>query len=482
MKSKAFLKDFMLYGCNNIAAKLIALIVIPIITSVFTVGEYGIIDTGISVISLLPLFIGMGYDMVLKRDLIIYKDEPQKSRDLVFTIFLFLAIWGAVAAVVLALLRTPLSRLLFLSDKYSNTILFAVISVYFNTFIGFVLILCRTKFKIKRYTIISIIRTILEYAMIIIAILYFKKGVNGYFAAICIVDFIYAAVVMFIHRKDIGGRFNKTLLKKSLKFGVPTMIAGIGYWIFNLSDRILITILSSSTETGYYSISIKMLAVYTFLITAFKQAWIPRAFEMYREDKESFSRHIETMHHYSLAFFSLFALTNYAGLRLMILVFSKPAYLPGILIAMPLVLAYILYPLADVASIGLYLTGKTRQLSYVVWFAAIINIVINVIWIPVYGSLAAGISTLASYLFIYIVYWVLTCIYMHWKFSWLKPAIVLIFTVAVTMGIYMISIENLFVDLALKLAVVGVFIAVLLVTKIIRINFIKRTVKYLFKK
>ncbi len=482
MKSKSFIKDFLLYGLNNVLAKVLAIVVVPIITSVFSVGEFGIIDTGISVLTVLPLLVGLGYDMVLKRDLIIYKQDRKKSQDTIFTMLLFVAVWGALAVVVMSLFSTPLARLLFTSDEYSSAMLFALISVYFNTFIGFIIVLCRTSFKLVRFTIISILKLLLEYGFIIYAIIVLEKGVVGYFGAICLVDFAYAIVLLIIYRKALAGRFNIPILKESLKFGIPTMVAGLGYWIFNLSDRILITNLSNSTQTGYYSMAIKMLGVYTFLVTAFKQAWVPRAFELFREDKDTFPRHLERMHHYSLAFFSFMVLANFAGLRLMIMLFSNPDYLPGLVIAAPLVMAFILYPLAEVASIGLYLSGKTKALSNVVWIAAVINIAINVIWIPVYGSIIASASTLASYLFIYVTYWWMSCHYMKWRFSWFKPVFVLVMAAGSILGICIISIENIWLDLLCKLAITAVFLGIMLATRLIRIDYIKKTIIYFFKR
>ena len=482
MKSKPFIKDFLLYGFNNILAKLAALLVVPIITSVFTVAEYGIIETGITILTLLPLLVGMGYDMVLKRDLIIYKNEQEKSRNLIFTMFLFVFVWGALVVVILALFSSPLAKLLFTSEEYALAMIFTLVSVYFNTFIGFVLVLCRSQFQLIRFSVISTIKILLEYGFIIFAVLYLKEGITGYFGALCAVDVVYAIVVVFIYRKAIIGRFDVPLLKSSLKFGIPTMIAGFGYWIFNLSDRILITNLSDSAQTGLYSIAIKMLGIYSFLVTAFKQAWVPRAFEMYREHESDFPRHLEKMHYYSLAFFSFVVLVNFAGLRLMILLLSTPEYLYGVTIAAPLVMAFIFYPLTEVASIGVYLAGKTKPLSRVVWIAAAINIIINVIWIPMYGSIVAGISTLAAYLFIYVAYWVLSCRYMHWRFSWLRPILVFVVAALSIGAIYLINIENLWLDLLCKLAVTGAFFVIMLITKIIRIDYIKKTVRYFFKR
>lgn len=482
MKSKSFLKDFLLYGLNNAMAKVLALVAIPIITSVFSVAEFGIIETGISIFTVFSLFMGMGYDMALKKDLIIYRQDRTKSHDIIFTMLLFLSIWGAFLVGILSLCSSPLSRLLFASTDYRNVVLFAILSVYFNAFIGFILVICRTGFKIVRFAIISVLKLILEYSSIIYTIMVLKKGVAGYFGAMCIADSAYAIILLLVFRKELKGRFSFTILKESLKFSIPAMIAGLGYWVFNLSDKLMLTRLSSSTQTGYYSMAIKMLSVYTFIITAFKQAWVPRAFELYREDKAVFPSRLERMHHYAMALFSLVVVTNFAGLRLMILLFSNSEYLPSITIAAPLVMAFIFYPLAQVGSIGLYLSEKTRLLSRIVWVAALLNVIINVIWIPAYGGIIASISTLVAYFFIYVAYWWISCRYMKWSFSWFKPVFVLTTAAASIVGIYLINIQNIWIDIICKLAVVAVYLGIMLATRLIQIDYIKKMVRVFFRK
>lgn len=156
-------------------AKVLALVAIPIITSVFSVAEFGIIETGISIFTVFSLFMGMGYDMALKKDLIIYRQDRTKSHDIIFTMLLFLSIWGAFLVGILSLCSSPLSRLLFASTDYRNVVLFAILSVYFNAFIGFILVICRTGFKIVRFAIISVLKLILEYSSIIYTIMVLKK-------------------------------------------------------------------------------------------------------------------------------------------------------------------------------------------------------------------------------------------------------------------------------------------------------------------
>ena len=90
-------------------AKVLALVAIPIITSVFSVAEFGIIETGISIFTVFSLFMGMGYDMALK-DLIIYRQDRTKPRYHLYNAA-FSIDMGSVSSRILSLCSSPLSRL-----------------------------------------------------------------------------------------------------------------------------------------------------------------------------------------------------------------------------------------------------------------------------------------------------------------------------------------------------------------------------------
>jgi O-antigen/teichoic acid export membrane protein len=54
-----------------------------------------------------------------------------------------------------------------------------------------------------------------------------------------------------------------------------------------------------------------------------------------------------------------------------------------------------------ISSLGMYLTKKTKFVALTTIIAASINIVLNIIFIPIYGITAAAFTTLISFLILY---------------------------------------------------------------------------------
>lgn len=181
MTIKKILKDFIFYGINGVIGKILALVTLPIITRIFSPGDYGIIETITSSIALLPLLLGLGYDMSIKKMVLVDAGkDTQKISNIVSTIFWFLIVWGGLLTVFLVFLSTPISILIFKSSQYHYTVRMAFINIYISLLFGFELTMLRVYFKSKQYTVINTCHTILTYLLIILFIARFKLGISGY--------------------------------------------------------------------------------------------------------------------------------------------------------------------------------------------------------------------------------------------------------------------------------------------------------------
>jgi len=76
----------------------------------------------------------------------------------------------------------------------------------------------------------------------------------------------------------------------------------------------------------------------------------------------------------------------------------------GALAIGPLALGFIAYASTQVTAAGISLTKKTKFFAIYSWIAALLNLGLNILFVPRWGMMAAGWTTAASYTFITVSY------------------------------------------------------------------------------
>ena len=413
MKKNVLLNDILIYGLNNVLGKVISIFTIPIYTRLFNEAQFGVMDTISISISMVSIFINLGIDMAIQRYYFLY-EKNQNKRDVISTPFYYLLFWGALVVLGLCLLSDDLSLLLFKSSIYSKIIRLATISSFLNMVLNFCLNILRLYFNPARYTFISTLKNLGSAIFSLVFIMVFKMGITGFFLGSLAIELLLLFPAIGSIKGDLILHFDLKLLKSMLRYGIPFVPASLAYWIFNFSDRIMISRLVNLNEVGLYGIANRFVSILSFFIAAFSKAWVPRAFNRYKESPDSFNAYINTTQLYITTFFCI--------LSLYLSVFSKE--LLTILVAQQFVKSYkaiqilaigmVAHALSYSGAIGIYISKDTRFISFYSWVSAITNIVLNLLFIPYLGMIGAAITTTISYFVLFIGYAITSERLMNW--------------------------------------------------------------------
>ncbi|MBS3945447.1 MAG: polysaccharide biosynthesis C-terminal domain-containing protein, partial [Melioribacter sp.] len=138
-----------------------------------------------------------------------------------------------------------------------------------------------------------------------------------------------------------------------------------------------------------------------FLILPFNQAMLPSAFKEY--NKPESRRYLSKLMTY------MCFVTIWGGLAIsvfseeIILILGNKNYIAANTYIPFIVLAYVLSAMRNVASNGLLFAEKTFIVALITILAGLLNIILNILFIPVYGTIAAAYTTLISFAVFYIV-------------------------------------------------------------------------------
>jgi O-antigen/teichoic acid export membrane protein len=188
--------------------------------------------------------------------------------------------------------------------------------------------------------------------------------------------------------------FDMVLLKKMLSYGWPILIAGIAYVINENLDKYLIGKMMDKEAMGIYSAVYKLAIFMNLYIMAFKLGAEPFFFN--QASKEN----AKEIYALILKYFTIVGAFALLGIIVFIDVlkhFINENYWSALAIVPIVLLANLFLGIYHNLSVWYKLTDKTRFAMYFSLLAALVTIVVNLIFIPIIGYMASAWATLLAY-------------------------------------------------------------------------------------
>ena len=194
--------------------------------------------------------------------------------------------------------------------------------------------------------------------------------------------------------------FNIKYIKQSLHFSVPVIPHIISQLILTQCDLVMINYFIGSDKTGIYSMAHTVGFLAYTVSTQIMAAWSPWVYRRLEERKYSDIKNNSKYIVFLGAYLSIGLLTLSPEL---VRIFLSKEYEECIYVIPPLVVAmYFQFIYVFIYDIEYY-HKKTKDIAMASVCVAILNVILNVIFIPKYGYAAAGYTTAVSYLVLVII-------------------------------------------------------------------------------
>ncbi len=394
-------KDILIYGLGDMVLKATAFFTLPVYTRLFTPADYGIWNFVTTAVGFFGGILVLGGDSAYARFFFEAKTQPERQV-ITSTWFGFLALWSAgVVAIVL-----PFSGLYsfwsFGNRQQALLYTFALLAApltLINAMCGQAL---RNQFQASRFAILNVVSTLLSIGLSVAGALLW--GLPGTLGGALAGAVLILPVRVWTVRDLLRPAFSLPMLRKLLAYGVPLVPSSLAYWIFAVSDRLLLGKLSTLEQVGLYAIANSLTSVLAFANSALGQAWTPYAIKTYEEQSDSAVTSYGRMMTYILAGFGFLAVGFTAFSHEALVVLSTPPFYPAAFAVGPLALGFVAYASTQVTAMGIMLTKKTHYFAVFSWLAALLNLGINLWLIPRWGMMAASWTTLAAYVFLTLAY------------------------------------------------------------------------------
>ncbi len=193
-------------------------------------------------------------------------------------------------------------------------------------------------------------------------------------------------------------RFDGGLWYRMVSYSYPLLLAGLSGTINDALDKILLRRMigeeNGLSVVGKYGAGYKIGVLMALFIQMFRFAAEPFFFER--------AKHADARETYAfvMKYFILVMLVVFLGINLYISVFQYIiafTYREALVVVPIISMAYLLYGIYINHSIWYKLNDFTIYAVYITFIGALVTVVINVLFIPVYGYMASAWAHIASY-------------------------------------------------------------------------------------
>jgi O-antigen/teichoic acid export membrane protein len=202
---------------------------------------------------------------------------------------------------------------------------------------------------------------------------------------------------MYIDRKLLEWQF----IHKLLIYSIPLIPNAFAWWINNASSRYFILYFIGVSANGLYAVANKIPSLLSVLNSIFFQSWQMSAVEEYSsENREAFYSNVFRM--YLEMLFLATAAILFIVKPMMSLVVSKQFYVSWKLV--PFLLLTVVYSsVSGFLGTNYIAAKKTTGIFVTTVLGAVLNIMFNMIFIPQMGINGAGLSSMLSFLVIFVI-------------------------------------------------------------------------------
>lgn len=401
MLKKLFSHSF-LYAIGPQVPKLANILVLPIITQFLTAVDYGVYGTLLAYSGLLSGLKMLGFEVLLVNSF--------------FKKYNWINYWGRyflglyIYSFIFSFFYVAILYFFMPSEVGNNTWLVIVLIVIPATFLNIVNVFGGRYLQlVQKPQYIAIITAIVGLATILLnfyTIAYLKLGYLGWFISSAIgsaLSFILFAYPLFLQvRLKPIVTFNRNFWKKSLRVALPTIPHSYSAYLLNSSDRMVMDQLKTPiNQIGLYNLAYIFGGYMELFGNAVGMAVGPYITGLYAKKEKKSEKKVKTLVYFlQVSFILLCTLVSLWAKELFAILIRKEELKVAYSISIIIIMGYAYRPLYWSVVSKLIFYEKTNQLWKISFISGLMNVILNVVFIPIYGIYAAAVTTLLSLIYL----------------------------------------------------------------------------------
>lgn len=386
-KYKKLMGNSVLFAVGNLGSKLINIILVPLYTYYLSTAEYGLVDVVQTTAKMLLPIISLSiYDGVLR-----FVMDQKEDRNAVFTNGMAITAIGSLVGVALY----PVINYFNVMDGLMG---YMIIILILQAFQSLLAQFSRAIGAIKAFAINGLLMALVTGVINILLLVQLDMGIDGYLISLIIANLfsiIFLWIAVKAHRYIEIKKINKDLVKSMLAYSLPLIPNAFMWWVINASNRYFILFFIGASANGLFAVANKIPTLLSVLNTIFFQAWQLSAIEEYGS-KENSNFFTEVF-----AYFQMFMLLGASAIIVVIKLameyFVAPEYYTTWQYVPFLLLGVVFSSYSGFIGANYIAAKQTKGVFKTSIYGGIVNIIANVILIPLFGINGAGLATMLSF-------------------------------------------------------------------------------------
>ena len=253
--------------------------------------------------------------------------------------------------------------------------------------------------KFRKLNIFTVIAQTINLIGVILLLLVFKLDVFYVLIWYALVNIISALLPMgsVFLRDGLHLGLNLRVLKQTLNYGIKICLTGIFALLILRVDLYMVNFFKGMAESGLYSLASTFGDIFFILPFSIVTVMFPKINAEDKSKKESVAKYSRL----SLISVLMLALGTLLFIRLFIGLLYGQEFLPSVQPILLLLPGLIALSTATVLSQYFLSVGYPFKLTICWFLATILNIILNFIYIPQYGMIAAAITSTICYLLVF---------------------------------------------------------------------------------
>lgn len=399
MSYQKFARDVGFISTVQILTSLSGFFLLPIITKTLGTYDYGLwaqINITVSLISSLAL---MGLSMSFVRFLS-SETEKNKIREAVYSIFFFVTVSGILASCMLYMFAEPLATFGFNDPEATYFVQAGSLLILVNVLESISLFYFRIFRQIDKFSYFTFFET---FGKLILILVFLKLGYGllGVIVATLMAQGLIFLTTFFIIVSQIGfviPRF--TYIREYLQFSLPLTPNVLIRWVTESSDRYMVTYFLGLGSVGVYSAAYSIGNLIQLFVNPLQTILFPELSKLFDNNKMN---EVSIYMSHSLRYFLIIAIPAVFGLsalaKPLIAVLTTPDFISGWFVIPIIAFAGLMAGIFQIFVNTMFLIKETKPATYINIIAAVTNVLLNLILIPIpsIGILGAAFSTLVSF-------------------------------------------------------------------------------------
>ncbi len=415
------------YGLSNIAAKLLNYILTPLITYLLN-SPQGNVDYGdVSMLYAAIAFANIIFTYGLETGYFRFSSKDNVEQKPLFqTLFSSLIGTTILLSLLLILFRIPISEFVE-QHKHSEYIILCTFIIAFDTLSALPFARLRQEERPRKYAFVKVAGILVNIILTVFFIYYSPKLIAEHpqtayarwYAGQTNVSLLLMAnlaqslltfLLLYREWKDFRFGIDWLLWKKVMVYSSPMLVVGLAGMINETADRLLLLKLlpveadAAKTTVGIYAANYKLAIFITLFIQAFRLGAEPFFFNQ-SKDKNAPQTYARVMKWFVLTLCIAFLFTA-LYLDAWVLIIGS-SYRSGAGVVPILLAANIALGIYYNLSVWYKITDRMRMGIYITLIGAAVTLLINYLFIPVYGMYACAWATFACYAMMVVICYVL---------------------------------------------------------------------------